>query len=198
MSTANGPVEVASVSDSSFQTDMSASAESANVDKIREILFGQQMRETDVRFSRLEETVRKESAELRESLRKRLDAFESFFRRELQSHEEALKREREERIANDGQASREQKESAENFGKRLTDLDNRLTSSQRVLRQDVMDQVKNLFDEIAAKEQDWNSMLEKRMTELRRDKTDRSALASLLTEMAMRLNNQFHIPGADK
>ncbi|MBV9959511.1 MAG: hypothetical protein JO360_13885, partial [Acidobacteria bacterium] len=39
--------------------------------------------------------------------------------------------------------------------------------------------------------------LEREAAELRTDKTDRSALAALFTELAMRLNNDFKIPGAE-
>src|SRR5947209_6262346 len=38
-----------------------------NVDKIRDILFGTQMRDYDSRFARLEETLVKENAEIRET-----------------------------------------------------------------------------------------------------------------------------------
>ena len=41
-------------------------SEAGNVDKIREILFGGQMRAYDRRFTRLEERLAKESADLRE------------------------------------------------------------------------------------------------------------------------------------
>jgi hypothetical protein len=39
--------------------------------------------------------------------------------------------------------------------------------------------------------------LAKESQELRNDKTDRATLAELLTEMAMRLNNELSIPGVD-
>ena len=42
-----------------------------NVDKIRDILFGSQMRDYETRFARLEETLSKEASELRESTRRR-------------------------------------------------------------------------------------------------------------------------------
>ena len=47
-------------------------AEGANVDKIRDILFGSQMRDYEKRFVRLEETVTKAVETLREDMTKRL------------------------------------------------------------------------------------------------------------------------------
>jgi len=48
-------------------------AGTGNVDKIRDILFGSQMRDYETRFARLEETVAKETAEMRETNRRRFD-----------------------------------------------------------------------------------------------------------------------------
>src|ERR1700749_3579611 len=42
-----------------------------NVDKIRDILFGSQMRDYESRFARLEEALVKETAEIRETSRRR-------------------------------------------------------------------------------------------------------------------------------
>jgi hypothetical protein len=52
--------------------------EGANVDKIRDILFGSQMRDYDKRFGRLEERLAKAADALREDLKKRFDSLESF------------------------------------------------------------------------------------------------------------------------
>ena len=60
-------------------------AESGSVDKIRDILFGSQMRDYDKRFARLEERLLKESAELREETRRRFDSLESYIRVEFGS-----------------------------------------------------------------------------------------------------------------
>src|SRR5688572_16789966 len=54
-----------------------------NIDKIRDILFGGQMRDYDRRFSRVEEQLVKESLELREDTRKRFEALEAFVKAEL-------------------------------------------------------------------------------------------------------------------
>ena len=54
--------------------------EGANVDKIRDILFGSQMREYEKRFTRLEEQVAKSLDGIREDMKKRLDALEDPFK----------------------------------------------------------------------------------------------------------------------
>ena len=168
--------------------------EEANVDKIRDILFGTQMRDIDGRFSHLEETIRKESAELRDTVRKRLDAFETFFKKELESQDQLIKREREERTSTLSQTNRDLKEANAALLKRASDAEDRATASQRDLRQDLLAQVKSLFDDIAAKELEWGSLLDRRVGELRKEKVDRSALANMLNELSLRLTNEFTVP----
>ena len=56
-----------------------------NVDKIRDILFGSQMRDYEARFARLEETLVKETMEIRETNRRRFDQLETYIKREFET-----------------------------------------------------------------------------------------------------------------
>src|SRR5215210_7153000 len=56
-----------------------------NVDKIRDILFGVQMRDYEKRFARLEERLIKESGDLRDDTKKRFDALELYIKQEFES-----------------------------------------------------------------------------------------------------------------
>jgi hypothetical protein len=71
-----------------------------NIDKIRDIIFGSQMRDYEQRFGRLEEALRKESSDLRETTRKHLEVLESFVRKEVAALENRLNIERDERTDN--------------------------------------------------------------------------------------------------
>src|SRR3954471_14534724 len=68
-----------------------------NVDKIRDILFGSQMRDYESRFARLEETLIKETLEIRETNRRRFDQLESYIRKEFETVQTRIKSERDER-----------------------------------------------------------------------------------------------------
>ena len=61
----------------------------------------------------------------------------------------------------------------------------------------MLEQHQRLTDDIRHKMEDVLATLARETGELRTDKADRTAIASLLTEMAMRLTNQFRIPGAE-
>ncbi|MEO5721469.1 MAG: hypothetical protein ABIR71_08375, partial [Chthoniobacterales bacterium] len=67
------------------QTNGAAVDESQNVDRIRDILFGSQMRDYDGRFQRVEERLVREAAELRGDLQKRLEALEAYMKGEVES-----------------------------------------------------------------------------------------------------------------
>jgi gas vesicle protein len=72
-----------------------------------------------------------------------------------------------------------------------------MNTSERQLREQILDQSKNIADEIRQKHEAITASLERATSELRDEKTDRAALASLFMEVAMRLNNEFKIPGAE-
>jgi hypothetical protein len=105
-----------------------------NVDKIRDILFGSQMRDYETRFARLEETVIKETTEIRESSRRRFDQLEQYIKREFEALEERFKAEREVR-SDSGLDSRELRNLAEQMQKRLDEI----STSVEELRRDKTD-----------------------------------------------------------
>ena len=168
-----------------------------NVDKIRDILFGPQMREYDSRFARLEETLLKESSELRESTRKRIDTLEQFFRKELDSLAARLKAERDERVGAVKDVGNELKHTADSLMAAIRQTEDAAGEADRELRAHVLEQSKVLMDEIRTNQESVLSVLERRFQELRNSKTDRAALAELLTEVALRLNHEFRVPAAE-
>jgi DNA repair exonuclease SbcCD ATPase subunit len=168
-----------------------------NLDKIRDILFGTQMRGYEARFMALEEALAKETAEIRETSRRRFEQLESYIKKELELLQTRWKTERDDRSDAVVQHSRELRELGESLGRRLRDLDERGTAVERDLRSQLLQQAKDLSDDIQARHDAVGTLLEKRFQELRQGKTDRAALASLFNEVALRLNDQFQIPGAD-
>lgn len=168
-----------------------------NVDKIRDILFGSQMREYDSRFARLEETLLKESSELKESTKKRIDTLEQFFRKELDLLAARLKAERDERVDAVKDVGNELKHTADSLMAAIRQAEDAAAEADRGVRSHVLEQSKVLMDEIRTNQESVLSVLERRFQELRSSKTDRAALAELLTEVALRLNHEFRVPAAE-
>jgi methyl-accepting chemotaxis protein len=169
--------------------------EGANVDKIRDILFGSQMRDYDKRFGRLEERLAKAADALRDDLKKRFDSLESFVQQEVESLQQRLKTEKSERVDTLKDLTRETRDSSKTLENRLSQLDEQLATAQGDLRSRILDQSKTLLNEIHKAHSEMESTLEREAETLRNDKTDRATLADLLTEMALRLKDELELPG---
>ena len=168
-----------------------------NLEKIREILFGAQVHDFEKRFTRLEEKLLKETADSRAETKKRFDAMEAFIRKEIESLVDRVKTEQGERSEALKEISRDLRDTAKNLEKKLMQLDEQTTKGQRELRQQILDQSKSLSDEIRNRVKESAAVLTRELRELRAEKTDRSALAGLFTEAAMRLSGDMKQPGKE-
>lgn len=165
-----------------------------NLDKVRDILFGAQVRESDRRFVRMEEKLAKENDDLRAEVRKRLDALESFVKAELETITDRLKTEESNRSEAVSDVNRDLKETTKNFEKKVTQLDDQMLKGQRDLRQQLLDNSNRVADEMQQNQTAAAAQLERAVERLQGEKTGNATLASMLMEMAMRLNNEFHLP----
>jgi len=167
-----------------------AEASGASVDKIREILFGSQIKNYEARFARLEEALARETSEIKDTMRRRLDSLEAFFKSETEALSNRLKAERDEREETLNKISRDLKEAAAQLSKKILDLDNKLAQDRSAARQELMTESRKLLDEIRQRNESLSSLLESRVQELRHAKTDRAALAALFVELAVRLKDE--------
>ena len=90
------------------------------------------------------------------------------------------------------------RDSIKAFEKRTGQIDDTISRVQRDLRQQILDLQQSTTDELRQRIDDVVSRLNRASADLRNDKADRATIASLLTEMAMRLTNELQIPGLDK
>ena len=169
-----------------------------NIDKVRDILFGGQMRDYERRFTRLEERLAQETAELKDEVRRRLSALESFVKQETESLAGRIRTEQDERTDATRDLAEDARNASKAFEKKAGQLDDSIGRVQRELRQQILELHQNVSDDMRQKIDDVIARLHRASTDLRNDKTDRATLAALLTEMAMRLTNELSIPGIDK
>lgn len=169
-----------------------------NLEKVRDILFGNQMREVDRRFLRLEERLLKETRDLKDDIKRRLDALEAYTNKEADTLAGQIRLEHAERVDATARLARELADTAGAFERRSAALDEQLAKGHRELRQAILEQQQRLGDEMRAQIDQVLAALAREADELRSDKTDRRALASLLKEMAMRLTDEFTLPGEDR
>ena len=165
-----------------------------NLDKVRDILFGGQMRDYEKRFNRLEDRLVKECSSIRDDIKKRLDSLEMYVKQEVESLNEGLTTEQSQRDDATKEVSQELRDSTKSLEKKIGQLDEQSNQRQRELRQQILEQSKSLDDDMRQKYESILSVIDREVQELRTDKTDRSTLAALLTQVAMQLNNEFEIP----
>jgi hypothetical protein len=187
----NGPAEATRIA---AATEISGGG---NLDKIRDILFGSQIRDYETRFSRLEEALVSQTNDIRETTKKRLDALESYVRKELEALQSRLKTEREERGEATQQLAREIKDTSDALARKLRDLSDHTEERDRGLREEILRQSSDLLDEMRSRQTELNALLDRRVQELTHSKTDRAALAGMFQEVAMRLKDEFQIPGME-
>jgi hypothetical protein len=168
-----------------------------NIDKIRDIIFGTHMRDYEQRFARLEETLRKESLDIRDTTRRHLEALEAFVHKELAALESRLNIERDERAESSSRLSADLTAHSTSVFKKIGEVENQEAQAKREIRNDLLQQSKELTDAIRAKGEELVALLERRSQELQHAKTDRAALANLFSEVSLRLTDQFKVTGAD-
>jgi len=170
--------------------------ESGKVDRIRNILFGSQMRDYDGRFQKLEERLSREATELRGELQRQLQALEAFMKGETESMTNRVKTEQSERGQAIERLAHEMTETAKGLELKINNLDSQAAKDIRDLREQLLEQSKTLSADMKEKHDEMKGHLDREAGQIRDAMTGREALAEMLTEVALRLKNEFRVPGA--
>ena len=159
----------------------------SNIEKIRTILFGNQMRDYEARFARLEEQLGQQVAELREDFRRHSDTLEGYVRQELDSLSERLAGEYEGRSNSLKDIHKTLDELSAGLAARTHQIEEQLSKSSRVVRRQGQAQGKQLRGEGQLSVGELSRLGQRDLQQLRTGKTDRTALAGRLTELEARL-----------
>lgn len=166
-----------------------------NVDKIRDILFGGQMRDYERRFEGLERKIDKELARLAEDAEKRASSFESFVKKELEKLTAKVVQEKKDRVEAVKGGDRALKEVTRELEQKLAELDEYSTTESSEIRNEIhtsrteiVADMKKLFGELT-------ELVRRGNEELIESKVGRAEMAGMLSEIAMRLNRDFELPG---
>lgn len=165
-----------------------------NVHKIREILFGGQMREYDRRFDELSTRLENDTRRVKQDLEQRLDKFEAFIQKEFEQLNVKIQKERTER----SDALEKTQQALSTADKTLTDkigrLDEQFTRETAEIRKHVLTQVTELSNRANQLHEQLQAALKQETQRLNDMKVGRHDLAELLTEVALRLNDKFELP----
>jgi hypothetical protein len=169
-----------------------------NVDQIRDILFGGQMRDYERRFNDLNARLEAELARMREAQDKRLAQIDKRVDDQLEKLGKLLRQEIQDRNRSiDDVESRLQQASRTARGEVATALESHgqeLAAADERLRAALAD----LHKATTARAGETEAALTRMSAELRGEKVGRDDLAALLTEFALRLKGDFDLPTAKK
>lgn len=162
-----------------------------SIDKIRDIIFGNQMQDYDKRFARLEDGLQKKLTELHDATDKRLDSIEAFIKKEVEALSDRLKNEQSIRDASAKNLSKEFKDAMRLISKNVEQLEEKQSKGTRELRQQLLDASRDLSNEILEKQDEASKALKQAFNELDEDKVARTTLSELLLELAVRTSNEL-------
>ena len=168
--------------------DPPVEAQPESLDKVRDILFGGQMRAVESRLQGLEERLRREQDTLRTDLGKQLGELDSFARHEFQALAERLAAERAKRTEELKSLGAEIKEALRALEKRHAKLEDSTSMADAGLRDQLLLQAKAASAELAKLSERITAELNRSHHELKSTKTDSATLAGLFTDLASRLS----------
>jgi len=168
-----------------------AGGDAAGVEKIRELLFGNQMSDYDRRFGALEDRFQQTIRDVESEAARNLAGMESTIKKQLESCVNQLREEKDLRTEADKDLERDLREHSQSLDKRLGQLSDQLAKLERDFTERLSHETQSLREEIKRRNDDTRNTIERMFTELSSVKTDRNLLAGLFVEIAKCLNQDI-------
>ena len=159
-----------------------------NVDKIRDILFGNQMRDFDRKFSQLEERISNDLGNLRKENSLQIESLQTFIESEIEILASKISTEEQTRIDEMDELDSDLKKNVKQIDKKITDIGKSLETQSREINQKMLKQsqdfnaeMNNQFDQTRKRMDDYKQ-------ELSTAKVDKSILAEMFNSLALQIN----------
>ncbi|MDQ7004344.1 MAG: hypothetical protein Q9N67_05290 [Ghiorsea sp.] len=174
-----------------------------NIDQIREIILGPQMRNLgdlmfgsqihalEKRFSKLEDSIKHESNTLRSEVSSRLDTLEAYIKREVTNVTELVAVERREREENTQHMQYELSRYANETERKVRTVEEVIELIKSESRSALLDQSKSLLSEIQTVRVSLTEVIDQQTSILQAEKTDRDMLGDIFHEVSMRLHGEL-------
>ncbi len=162
-----------------------------SLDKVRDILFGGQMRAVESRLARIEERLLQEQKALKKDIEKQLAGLESYAKNEVAALSDRLDAERSRRGDDVKAIGGELKSGFGSLDKRLTSLDEATSTADAELRTHLLEQSNAMTAQIQALSDEISAELARAVRELRAEKTDTASLIEVFSDIAVRLSEDL-------
>jgi len=150
-----------------------------DIDKVRNLLFGGQMRDYEERFVAIEERFTKEGTRLRQDIEERMDSLETLVKREFESLTDKLNLEKKERSERLLSVETLLNKANDILKQRLNEAETKTLEEIRILRNQEHDDIKKVRQNIQELRNELSSQLETEIEVLRKTKVDRASVAAL-------------------
>ena len=179
------------------QPQSNGQSEISGVDKMRELLFGNQMQDYDKRFSVLEDRFQQRLRDLEAESSRSLTSLEATIKKQLESVAGQFREEKDLRADADKELERSLRDHNQALEKRLGQVSEQLARQEREFTDRMAHEVQALRDDIRRRQEDTRGTIERMFSELSNVKTDRNLLAGLFVEIAKCLNQDATPKGAN-
>ncbi len=166
------------------------SSQDNNVEKIRDILFGGNMRDYDKRFARLEDRLNADIERLSQDVFKRFDTLDGFIKKEFENLNDRLHNEKTERKQDREDSKSDLNSLEKQTSNRFADIEQQTTAEARTIRSTLHEQGNELLELIRTTRDELANNLQQESRDLQDSKVARTDLAELLSELALRLNQE--------
>lgn len=163
-------------------------ADVESVDKIRDILFGNQMREFDRRYAQLEDSVSGDIESLRKENALQIESLQTFIESEIAILAKKLTSEEKVRIEEMDNLDSELKKSVKQIDSKIAEVGKSLDSQSSSINQKILKQSKDFNAEMNSQFDQSRKRMDSYKQELSNGKIDKSALAEMLNSLAMQIN----------
>ena len=168
-----------------IEKDPINSPEEDNINKIRDILFGNNISEIDKKFQEIEAIVRQRNDKLSDEIKSNITHLQEHFQTEVNNLVDQLKNEREEnKKAFEGLLTKHEKQITE-----FKEYKNEIQETHREIRKNQLDQFNQLGVKLDETSKEINNTIEENTRKLTDTKVDRKALAMLFSELALKLSD---------
>ena len=159
-----------------------------NVDKIRDILFGNQMRDFDRKFNQLEERIASDLTNLRKENSLQIESLQTFIESEIEILASKLSSEEKTRIDEMDDMDAGLKKNVKQIDKKIADAGKSLDTHSREMNQKMLKQSQDFNIEMNSQFEQTRKRMDDYKRELTASKVDKSILAEMLNSLALQIN----------
>jgi chromosome segregation ATPase len=168
------------------------------VEKIRELLFGNQMQDYDRRFDKLEDRLQQKMREAEDEAARSLKSTESSLKKQLDSMAKQFQKDKDVLAEADKSLDRSLRESLQALEKRVSQAADEIGRLEREYTERLEEASQDLREESRKRSEELHATIERMFSELSSVKTDRNLLAGLFVEIARCLNQDTSSKGSGK